>query len=208
MARVPYSRSRATQRALRPRTGSTEMRGDDAERKAGKKPEEMGEDIRALGGSEHREERERPREREPRAALPPPAPELQAAEQADRAEHRGRRADRRVVGAVEERVQQVARGACGEHEEDAEPGAEDTRDGLNDIYALQVLAAGTLDVPGPTAPPGVVFARPSPNPAHGAVSLRFTLPSAATVTTDSSSGTGRFHCPESVLPLQFQPNLG
>jgi len=68
---------------------------------------------------------------------------------------------------------------------------EDTRDGLNDIYALQVLAAGTLDVPGPTAPPGVVFARPSPNPARGAVSLRFTLPSAATVTLAIYDASGR-----------------
>ena len=62
---------------------------------------------------------------------------------------------------------------------------------LNDIYALQVLAAGTLDVPGPTVPPGVVFARPSPNPARGAVSLRFTLPSAATVTLAIYDASGR-----------------
>jgi len=58
---------------------------------------------------------------------------------------------------------------------------EDARDGLNDIYALQVLQAGTLGVPGPPEPPGVAFARPSPNPARGAVSLRYTLPRDAMV---------------------------
>ena len=57
---------------------------------------------------------------------------------------------------------------------------EDTRDGLNDIYALQVLQAGTLGVPGPPEPAGVAFAQPSPNPARGAVSLRYTLPRDAT----------------------------
>jgi len=57
---------------------------------------------------------------------------------------------------------------------------EDARDGLNDIYALQVLQAGTLGVPGPPEPAGVAFAPPSPNPARGEVSLRYTLPRDAT----------------------------
>lgn len=68
---------------------------------------------------------------------------------------------------------------------------EDTRDGLNDIYALQVLEAGALDVPGPTAAPTVVFARPSPNPAREAVNLRFTLPHAATVSLAIYDAGGR-----------------
>ena len=43
-----------------------------------------------------------------------------------------------------------------------------------DIFALQVLAAGTLDVPRPV-PPGVTFAHPSPNPARGPLVLHFAL---------------------------------
>lgn len=43
-----------------------------------------------------------------------------------------------------------------------------------DIYALQVQAAGTLDVPAPT-PAAAAFALPSPNPAREALTLRFTL---------------------------------
>jgi len=67
----------------------------------------------------------------------------------------------------------------------------DTRDGPNDIYALQVLAAGTLGVPGATAPPEVEFARPNPNPARGAVSLRFSLPHEATVSLAIYDAGGR-----------------
>jgi hypothetical protein len=44
-----------------------------------------------------------------------------------------------------------------------------------DIFALQVLLAGTVDVPG-SAPARVSFARPSPNPVHGRLTLRFALP--------------------------------
>jgi flagellar hook capping protein FlgD len=57
----------------------------------------------------------------------------------------------------------------------------DTRDGLHDIYALQVLAAGTVSVPGPTGPAEISFARPSPNPARMQVTLRFALPREARV---------------------------
>ena len=44
-----------------------------------------------------------------------------------------------------------------------------------DIFALQVLAAGTVDVPPAAEAPGIVFSRPSPNPASGPLALRFTL---------------------------------
>jgi len=67
----------------------------------------------------------------------------------------------------------------------------DTRDGPNDIYALQVLAAATLGVPGETAPPGVEFARPSPNPARGTVSLKFSLPHDASVSLAIYDAGGR-----------------
>ena len=53
---------------------------------------------------------------------------------------------------------------------------EDSRDGPEDIYALQVLEAGTVSAPGPTTPDEIAFARPSPNPARERVTLRFALP--------------------------------
>jgi hypothetical protein len=52
----------------------------------------------------------------------------------------------------------------------------DTRSGVDpDIFAIQILATGTADVPN-AAPPGITFARPSPNPARGSLTLRFALP--------------------------------
>ena len=44
-----------------------------------------------------------------------------------------------------------------------------------DIFALQVLNAGTVSVPGPVAV-GISFAAPSPNPARGSVLFQFSLP--------------------------------
>jgi len=67
----------------------------------------------------------------------------------------------------------------------------DTRDGLNDIYALQVLQAGTVDVPGPTGPAEISFAHPSPSPARGPVTLRYALPRAAAVRLAIFDITGR-----------------
>jgi len=68
---------------------------------------------------------------------------------------------------------------------------QDTRDGLNDIYALQILAAATLGVPGPTTPPAIAFAPPSPNPARGPVRLRFTLPRDAATSLAIYDASGR-----------------
>src|SRR5262245_13315818 len=68
---------------------------------------------------------------------------------------------------------------------------EDTRDGLNDIYALQVLEAGTLDVPGPDASRGLAFARPSPNPTRGPVQLHFSLPQHSTASLAIFDASGR-----------------
>ena len=68
---------------------------------------------------------------------------------------------------------------------------EDTRDGLNDIYALQVLEAGTLDVPGPGVSPGISLALPRPNPTLGPVTLRFTLAQHATVSLAIFDPSGR-----------------
>src|SRR5262249_41054444 len=48
-------------------------------------------------------------------------------------------------------------------------------DGRNpdlDIFAMQVLVAGTASAPDPTPSP-ITFARPSPNPARGPIALRF-----------------------------------
>jgi hypothetical protein len=51
----------------------------------------------------------------------------------------------------------------------------DTRNGTDaDVFALQVLEAGTLDVP-PQDPRATTFASPRPNPARGPITLRFTL---------------------------------
>ena len=53
----------------------------------------------------------------------------------------------------------------------------DNRNGTDlDLYALQVLAAGTTDVNPGTGPRAIAFARPSPNPARESVSLSFALP--------------------------------
>ncbi len=58
-----------------------------------------------------------------------------------------------------------------------------------DIFALQVLAAGTLDVSGAT--PEIAFAHPRPNPARGPLTLRFTLPREAPVRLTIYDTTGR-----------------
>jgi hypothetical protein len=46
---------------------------------------------------------------------------------------------------------------------------------------LTLLPSGIADVPGPAAPRAVFLAPPAPNPARGAVTLRFGLPRAASV---------------------------
>jgi len=57
----------------------------------------------------------------------------------------------------------------------------DTRNGKDaDIYAMQVLEVGTVDVPGPAADEFTFFG-PSRNPAHGSLTLRFALPRQARV---------------------------
>jgi hypothetical protein len=68
----------------------------------------------------------------------------------------------------------------------------DTRDDDGaDIYALQVLDAATTDVDPGTAPRQFTFARPSPNPAQGAITLRFALPHAARMRLDIYDANGR-----------------
>lgn len=59
----------------------------------------------------------------------------------------------------------------------------DTRNGKDaDIYAMQVTeAVVTLDAPPGSAPAGVTFAPPRPNPARGSMTLRFSLPREAHV---------------------------
>jgi hypothetical protein len=59
-----------------------------------------------------------------------------------------------------------------------------------DVFALQVLAAGTLKVPG-SSPTEIAFARPSPNPAHGSFTLRYALPREAAVRLAIYDLTGR-----------------
>jgi len=69
----------------------------------------------------------------------------------------------------------------------------DTRDGAvtsADIFALQVLATGTLDAP-PAAPTAITFAPPRPNPARGSLTLRFALPREARVRLTIYDTTGR-----------------
>ena len=66
----------------------------------------------------------------------------------------------------------------------------DTRGVDPDIFALQVLVAGTVDVPRPT-PPAFTFAPPRPNPARGSVTLRYALPGTATVSLAIFDVTGR-----------------
>jgi hypothetical protein len=59
-----------------------------------------------------------------------------------------------------------------------------------DIFALQVLAAGTADVPN-SAPPEFSFARPSPNPVRASLTLRYALPRQAAVRLGIFDITGR-----------------
>jgi outer membrane receptor protein involved in Fe transport len=67
----------------------------------------------------------------------------------------------------------------------------DGRNGKDvDIYAMQVLEAGTVDVFA-SATSDIAFLRPSPNPARGALKLRFTLSSAARVSLAIYEVTGR-----------------
>lgn len=67
----------------------------------------------------------------------------------------------------------------------------DTRNGKDaDIYALQVLEAGTVDVED-SAPSGITFARPIPNPTRDALTLRFALPREAEVRLAIYDLTGR-----------------
>jgi hypothetical protein len=57
----------------------------------------------------------------------------------------------------------------------------DGRSGTStDIFAMQVLEAGTTGVPD-AGVPAIAFARPSPNPARGSLTLRFSLPRDANV---------------------------
>jgi len=69
----------------------------------------------------------------------------------------------------------------------------DERNGADsspDIFALQVLAAGTVGVPHST-PSGITFARPSPNPTRGPLTLRFVLPRETLVRLAIYDVTGR-----------------
>jgi hypothetical protein len=66
----------------------------------------------------------------------------------------------------------------------------DTRDGGEDIYALQVLQAGTVDVP-PSTPPDVSFSPPRPNPARGPITLRYALSHRTDVKLGIFDVTGR-----------------
>ena len=59
-----------------------------------------------------------------------------------------------------------------------------------DVFALQVLVAGTVDVPG-SLPPAFTFAPPSPNPARESVTLRYALPRTAAVRLAVFDVTGR-----------------
>jgi hypothetical protein len=67
----------------------------------------------------------------------------------------------------------------------------DNRNGVgNDVFAMQVLAAGTVDVPAP-ASAGITFAPPSPNPASGPFALRFALQRQAHVRLAIYDAAGR-----------------
>ncbi len=59
-----------------------------------------------------------------------------------------------------------------------------------DIFALQVLEAGTSGVPD-TSPPRITFARPHPNPSRDAVTLRYALPRGAGVRLSIYDVAGR-----------------
>ena len=67
----------------------------------------------------------------------------------------------------------------------------DSRNGKDtDIYAVQVLEIGTLDVPGDGAR-GAVSLAASPNPAHSSFTLRFALPQEGPVKLAIYDVTGR-----------------
>jgi FlgD Ig-like domain len=68
---------------------------------------------------------------------------------------------------------------------------EDNRDGLEDIYAFQVLASGAVGVTDPPASGGIAFARPSPNPARESIALRFALPRESSVRLAIYDTSGR-----------------
>src|SRR5262249_45715451 len=59
-----------------------------------------------------------------------------------------------------------------------------------DVFALQVLAAGTVGVP-PESPAAIGFARPGPNPAHAELTLRLTLPRESQIRLAIYDVTGR-----------------
>ena len=60
-----------------------------------------------------------------------------------------------------------------------------------DIYAMIVETEVTVDVDPGKPVPGITFAPPSPNPARGAVTLRFALPRAASVSLAIFDVSGR-----------------
>jgi hypothetical protein len=66
----------------------------------------------------------------------------------------------------------------------------DTRGVAPNIFAIQVLAAGTVDVP-PAMRPQLTFDRPSPNPARGPLTLRYALQSGGEVRLAVFDITGR-----------------
>lgn len=66
----------------------------------------------------------------------------------------------------------------------------DNRGADPDIFAMQVQAIAALDAPPPT-PGAISFARPRPNPARGAIRLRFSLPRGARVRLAIYDATGR-----------------
>ena len=66
----------------------------------------------------------------------------------------------------------------------------DTRGVAPNVFALQVLVAGTVDVPAATRPE-LTFDRPSPNPASGSLTLRYALPRAGDVRLAVFDITGR-----------------
>src|SRR2546425_9446953 len=101
----------------------------------------MGHDVRFAVRAEHREQRQAAGDGQPRAATPALAPELQPAEQADRAEDRGRRAHRAVMSPAEEGVEDVAPSPAAETHQPPKPRPE------------RAPAAGT-ETPAPAPVPG------------------------------------------------------
>src|SRR2546425_6193089 len=100
----------------------------------------MRHDVRFAVRAEHREQRQAAGDGQPRAATPTLALELQPAEQADRAEYRGRRAPRAVMSPVEERVEDVAPCAGREHQPAAEARPERAADGGHEDRARDRVA--------------------------------------------------------------------